>query len=166
MRNLGPRFFGEVSKIDQLRSAKLWKGVKPDVPEAFAQLVRELTPNTPKAQRGPLTRLIDAQLHDLSKQKEWPTFDIVSGTVDGQRWVGPKMNTVQGAENFWGTLPGGSDNLHNLSAGLDYLGIGTIEELLSLPALRNWTLPQGFSGLPVYQQRRILERAIRENTTN
>jgi hypothetical protein len=139
MLNLGKGFMGEVLRIDQLRSANLWKGVKPDAPKAFAQLVEELTPNTSKAERGPLRRRIAEQLDYLSQQSGWPSFGMKSITEDGQRWIGPKMNDGGGDEVYW--CVSDSEGLQSLSEGLDQLGWDKV--IIQPPSnnLRNLPLP-------------------------
>ncbi len=161
MVNVGRGFIGEVARIDRRRLENFWKGAEPGAGKAFEELVEQLTPQTPKPQRGPLRRLIANQLQDLSKQPGWNTFGMKSGTSDGQRWVGPKMLNEAGKETYLGTVP--SDTLKALSDGLDFLGWDEIDELLSSPALKQyWIQPEGFAQLPVYKQRPILEKALRD----
>jgi hypothetical protein len=72
-----------------------------------------------------------------------------------------------GTEIIWDTVPQkSSENLSTLSEGLDWLLLGKMEELIYSQALKDWTPPKGFWELPVYKQRPILEKALRENPTN
>lgn len=160
MFNVGKWFIGQVARFDNSMSGNFRRNVGLDLPHEFYHLVEDLTGNTPKEERGPLTSKIINQLQYLSKQPEWPSFGIDTKIIEGDYYVGPTMKDGAGNKVFWGTAPR-SETLKTLTEGLDRLGWERIEELTTLLRGKGWTPPKGFWELPEYKQMPILEKALK-----